>query len=60
MQNRMFYLEADEITQREFELIHIYIRKKLQSHNEHVIIRSVPLEKFNVIERLINSMLPEY
>jgi hypothetical protein len=56
----MFYLEADEITQREFELIHIYIRKKLQSHNEHVIIRSVPLEKFNVIERLINSMLPEY
>ena len=55
----MFYLEADNITQREFELIHIYIRKKLQSHNKHVIIRSITLQKFNIIERLINSMLPD-
>jgi hypothetical protein len=56
MKNRMFYLEADEITQHEFDLIHRYIRKTLEKKNEHLVIRSIPLENFAILETLIKSL----
>ena len=52
----MFYLEADEITQHEFDLIHRYIRKTLEKKNEHLVIRSIPLSNFAILETLIKSL----
>ena len=43
--NRLFYIEADTITQRDFELIHIYIRKRLEKNSNNLIIQSIPLEE---------------
>jgi hypothetical protein len=56
MDNRMFYLEADTITQHQFELIHRYIRKTLEKKNEHLVIRSIPLNNFAILETLIKSL----
>ena len=52
----MFYLEADNISQHDFELIHRHIRKTLQKHNEYVVIKSIPLQNFAVLETLIKSL----
>ena len=41
--NRLFYIEADEITQQDFELIHRYIRSRLDNHNKKLIIKTIPL-----------------
>jgi hypothetical protein len=59
LKNRIFYLEADDITQRDFELIHIYIRKTLEKKNENMTIRSIPLDNFALLETLIKR-LSEY
>lgn len=56
MDNRMFYIEADEITQHDFELIHRHIRKTLQKHNEHVVIKSIPITNFQTLETLIKML----
>ena len=48
MDNRMFYVEADNISQHDFELI--------QKHNEYVVIKSIPLQNFAVLETLIKSL----
>jgi hypothetical protein len=56
MDNRMFYVEADNITQHDFELIHRHIRKTLQKNNEHIVIKSIPLQNFAVLETLIKSL----
>jgi hypothetical protein len=56
MDNRMFYIEADEITQHDFELIHRHIRKTLQKHNEHVTIKSIPIINFQTLETLIKML----
>jgi len=56
MKNRMFYLEADEITQHQFDLIHRYIRKILEKDNNNMVIRSIPLDNFALLETLIKSL----
>lgn len=56
MDNRMFYVEADNITQHDFELIHRHIRKTLQKNNEHIVIKSIPLQNFALLETLIKSL----
>jgi len=56
MDNRMFYIEADNISQHDFELIHRHIRKTLQKNNENVAIRSIPINNFAILETLIKSL----
>jgi len=56
MDNRMFYLEADNISQHDFDLIHRHIRKTLEKKNEHLVIRSIPIDNFAILETLIKSL----
>jgi|LWDU01.1.fsa_nt_gi hypothetical protein len=57
MKNRMFYLEADNITDHDFDLIHRYIRKVLQVYNKNLTIRSIPIEDFDLLETLIKKLV---
>ena len=42
--NRLFYIECEEFSQTDFELIHRHIRKRLDPKNKEVlIIKSIPL-----------------
>lgn len=41
---RMFVIDADVIEQRDFELIHIYIRKTLDKKNRNMVIKSYLIE----------------
>lgn len=57
--NRLFYIEADVITQTDFELIHRYIRKRLDVNNKQLLIKSIPLNEISLntkIETFINSL----
>ena len=56
MDNRMFYVEADNISQHDFELIHRHIRKTLQKNNDKLVIKSIPIENFAILETLIKSL----
>ncbi len=56
MDNRMFYIEADNISQHDFELIHRHVRKTLQKNNDNVTIRSIPINNFAILETLIKSL----
>jgi len=56
MDNRMFYLEADNISQHDFDLIHRHIRKTLEKKNENLTIRSIPINNFAILETLIKSL----
>jgi hypothetical protein len=58
MNNRMFYIESDVITQRQFELIHMYIRKTLEKGSDNVTIRSIPLDNYKLLETLIKTLSP--
>ena len=42
---RIFLVECDDFPQKDFELIHIYIRKRLDPKNKNLKICSVPLNK---------------
>ncbi len=53
----MFYLEADNITDHDFDLIHRYIRKVLQVYNKNLTIRSIPIEDFDLLETLIKKLV---
>ena len=48
---RIFVIECDEFPQRDFEMIHIYIRQRLQPKNKNLVIKSIPLNTKN--EKLI-------
>jgi len=51
MNIRYFKIEADELSQHDFELIHRYIRKRLDPKTSHLVIKSMSLSR--VEERLI-------
>jgi hypothetical protein len=42
---RIFMIECDEFPMRDLQLIHIYIRKKLDPKNKNLVIKSIPLNK---------------
>lgn len=43
MNNRLFYIEANEITEQDFNLIHRYLIKRLGKVNNDLVIKSIPL-----------------
>jgi len=53
---RLFYIECDELPQGDFELIHRYIRKRLDPKTKHLIIQSIPLNK--ELDTLIKGLRP--
>lgn len=42
---RIFIIEADVFSQRDFELIHIYMLQRLNPKNNKLIIKSIPLNR---------------
>jgi len=42
---RIFIIDCDVFSQRDFELISIYIRKRLDPKNKKMVIKSIPLNK---------------